>query len=179
MFFAAVPHFTLAEKRHDNFAGVCPESAFYRRSGNATGRDGAPQVRKLDSIMDVEITGGPVPPDIPAGNPLDGSWLASYPSDQRRRKRIAVKAVFCFDPLKESYILRRLNREKRSGTVAKLDEGRYIYRIEITDPNEMLPWFRSFMGYVYIIRSNEHDLYEKYRQCIEELEDLYGNFQET
>jgi hypothetical protein len=141
-------------------------------------RNGQFQVKKFDSIKGVEITDVPVPADIPVDNPLDGSWLTSYLPKQKEKRRIAVQAIFSFDPVNERHILRRLNKEKRNGTVTKLNEGKYAYHIDVTDPNEMLPWFRSFMGYVYIRKSDEHDLHQKYRTCIEAMGELYGCIQE-
>lgn len=45
----------------------------------------------------------------------------------------------------EQYIVRRLEREKRCGSVEKIDDNHYRYTAEVFDTEEMLPWIRTFI----------------------------------
>jgi len=45
----------------------------------------------------------------------------------------------------EDYIVDRLKREGRGGTVTKIARNIYQYEIEVFDCNEMLPWIRTFI----------------------------------
>ena len=46
----------------------------------------------------------------------------------------------------ESFIVQRLEREKRGGTVEQLDETHWRFSIDAYDTLEMLPWLRTFIG---------------------------------
>ena len=46
----------------------------------------------------------------------------------------------------EHFILQRLMREKRCGTVTALAPGRYQFAADVYDAQEMLPWIYSFIG---------------------------------
>lgn len=46
----------------------------------------------------------------------------------------------------EEYIFERLNREKRCGTVTRIDEQTARFYAEVYDAAELLPWIRSFLG---------------------------------
>jgi len=45
----------------------------------------------------------------------------------------------------EMFILRRLEREKRCGTVTKIDEETYRFSVDVYDTYEMVPWLRTFL----------------------------------
>jgi hypothetical protein len=137
-------------------------------------------VKNVSDIGNVEKTGEKTGTDDGAlgRDRLADSWFVSLNSEKDHTAVTEVNAIFSFDPGSEDYILRRLYREKRSGTVTRVDEGRYAFQIRVSDPMEMLPWFRSFMGYVYIERSDWHDLHQKYHDCMERMRDLYGDIQE-
>ncbi len=47
---------------------------------------------------------------------------------------------------KEDYIVERLRREGRHGTVTRVDQDVYEYTIRATDISEMMPWIRTFTG---------------------------------
>lgn len=46
----------------------------------------------------------------------------------------------------EQFIVQRLEREKRSGTVQQLDAEHYRFSIAVYDARELLPWIRTFIG---------------------------------
>ncbi len=45
----------------------------------------------------------------------------------------------------EGYILNRLLREKRCGTVTRVDDTHYRYEADVYDSCELLPWIRTFI----------------------------------
>ncbi len=56
----------------------------------------------------------------------------------------------------EDFIIRRLRREKRCGTVSKIDGETYRFSADVFDAYEMVPWIRSFFGRIKRIKcSNE------------------------
>ncbi len=46
----------------------------------------------------------------------------------------------------EGFIVQRLEREKRSGTVEQLDDAHWRFSIDAYDTLEMMPWVRTFIG---------------------------------
>ncbi len=66
-------------------------------------------------------------------------------------KEIVIE--FKFDELKEAYILRRINQEGHNGEIRRVDEGIYEFRARLRDPNEMIPWIRSFGERARVINS--------------------------
>lgn len=52
----------------------------------------------------------------------------------------------------ESYIVTRIRKEGKNGTLTKLSEGTYLYENAVFDVNEMFPWLRTFIGRIEDIR---------------------------
>lgn len=46
----------------------------------------------------------------------------------------------------EQFIVQRLEREKRCGTVRQLDAEHYRFSAAVYDARELLPWIRTFIG---------------------------------
>ena len=70
------------------------------------------------------------------------------------------------DPF-EFHVIERLNREKRGGTVEKIDECTYKFSADVCSTKEMKPWIRSFFGYISDLKMDEAD------DFVQELEDMY------
>ena len=45
----------------------------------------------------------------------------------------------------EDYIVRRLEREKRCGSVERIDAHTYKFSADVFDSSEMIPWIRTFI----------------------------------
>lgn len=87
---------------------------------------------------------------------LDNCWCTSgLDSDTTE-----VEIKFFVDEEKEKYILRRINREGHGGSIDKVSEGEYVYRIKVRDPMEMIPWIRSFGERAVVVSSGDYPLKE-------------------
>lgn len=58
----------------------------------------------------------------------------------------------------EAFIVRRLEREKRCGTVSKVDEETYRFSADVLDAYEMMPWIRTFFGRIKAIHCDNEDV---------------------
>ena len=67
----------------------------------------------------------------------------------------------------ERHIVERLKREKRGGTVEKIDECTYKFSADVCSTKEMKPWIRSFLGYISDLKMDEAD------DFVRELEKMY------
>lgn len=83
---------------------------------------------------------------------------------------------FRFEEPGEQYILRRIHAEGHGGDITKLDDGIYEYRLKVRDPDEMIPWIRSFGERAKVISSGikqtERKLAEDWKKAIEKYESL-------
>ena len=74
-----------------------------------------------------------------------------------------VKMTVRIDP-EEEFIVRRLTREKRCGTVSHAGENFWTYEADITDPLEMIPWFRTYIGRIIRLESDHPDFIKRFKE---------------
>lgn len=72
-------------------------------------------------------------------------WGVSFGSLQNGQTE-TVSMKIRFDEKEEAYILSRLQREGRGGTLKRLEAGLYEYSRLCLDAAELLPWVKSFTG---------------------------------
>ena len=56
--------------------------------------------------------------------------------------------------------------EKQWGTFERIAENKFLFTIEVSDVMEMIPWFRSYEGYVVVLNDKIRDI------LIEEREEM-------
>lgn len=74
----------------------------------------------------------------------------------------------------EPFILKRLMREKRNGTVTVLDKNTYLYTADVYDALEMLPWIRTFIGRITRLDCTNKELSARFYQDLDAMASLYG-----
>ncbi len=74
----------------------------------------------------------------------------------------------------EQYIVRRLERERRCGTVEKVDEHHYRYAADVFDTNEMIPWIRTFISRITRMDFSNRTAENKIKSDIQEMYRMYG-----
>ena len=79
----------------------------------------------------------------------------------------------------EAYIVRRLEREKRSGTVEKLDEHTYRFSADVYDTSEMIPWIRTFICRIVKMNFSNRTIENQFKQDLEDMYRIYGIRQEA
>lgn len=73
----------------------------------------------------------------------------------------------------EEHIYNRLVREKRCGTVERLDENSCKFSADVYDSNEMLPWIRTFIGRITEINFSNKELENRFKNDIKAMWDMY------
>ena len=73
-------------------------------------------------------------------------WGTSFGKSRRYGQKEHIHMEITVDEAKEMYVVKRLEREKRSGTVTKKSDGLYAFDIDIFDANEAFPWIKTFIG---------------------------------
>ncbi len=103
---------------------------------------------RLDSIRDVELL------DV---DPQYASFQKAYSANQpyvwgvsfgESRQPETVRFSVRLHEESEAFILNRLEREGRQGTIKRLEPGLYEYTRKCWDAAELLPWVKSFTGRV-------------------------------
>lgn len=79
----------------------------------------------------------------------------------------------------EEYIVRRLKREKRIGTVEKLDEHTYRFSADVYDTSEMIPWIRTFICRIDKMNFSNRTIENQFKKDLEAMYRMYGIRQEV
>ena len=74
----------------------------------------------------------------------------------------------------EGHIHRRLEREKRCGTVEKLDAATSRFSADVFDASELVPWIRTFICRITDIRFSNKALEAQFLNDLKEMYALYG-----
>ena len=76
--------------------------------------------------------------------------------------------------LREILVIERLYREKRKGTVERLDETTWEFTVQVYDAMEMLPWIRTFTGRIESLACTDPGVTERFYGDLEEMYSVYG-----
>ncbi len=74
----------------------------------------------------------------------------------------------------EEHIIRRLEREKRTGKVEKIDDVTYRFSAEVYDESELIPWIRTFICRIKNIRFESKETEKLFKDDIKRMYRLYG-----
>ncbi len=74
----------------------------------------------------------------------------------------------------EAFIVKRLHREKRIGTVEQIDEHTYRFYAEVYDASELHPWIRTFLGRIVDYRCSNKATESRFKRDLTELYRMYG-----
>ena len=79
----------------------------------------------------------------------------------------------------EEYIVRRLEREKRIGTVEQLDAHTYRFSADVYDSSELIPWIRTFICRIGQMNFSNRTVENQFRKDLEAMYRMYGVGQEV
>lgn len=99
-------------------------------------------------------------------------WNCAIPRDRVvSLETDTVEALFFIDENEDRQVYERLMTEKKWASVVKEDEGRYRFKIDVLDKKELIPWFRTFEGYVVVL---DEEINRKFEAERGELLKRYG-----
>ena len=107
---------------------------------------------------------------------LDGMrphmWGVSVHSNSARRiEHVEFTVTYGAD---EGHIHQRLEREKRCGTVERLDEHTSRFTADVYDSSELVPWIRTFICRITSIYLSNEALDSQFRRDIQAMYTMYG-----
>ncbi len=74
----------------------------------------------------------------------------------------------------EDYIVRRLEREKRIGSVEKLDEHTYRFSADVFDTGELIPWIRTFICRIVQMNFSNKEQERIFKKDLTTMYRMYG-----
>ena len=72
------------------------------------------------------------------------------------------------------FIVDRLEREKRCGTVTRIDEHTVRFVADVHDATEMLPWLRTFTGRIENLTCTDQTVVETFYADLDAMAQMYG-----
>ncbi len=85
-----------------------------------------------------------------------------------------LKLVISADEEKEPFIVDRLRREKRCGSLEKTGMNEFTVTLDICDPNEAMKWVKTFIGRIKHIEGGTEEIRRRFNSDIERMYQLYG-----
>ena len=74
----------------------------------------------------------------------------------------------------EEHIIRRLDREKRVGTVEKIDDNTYRFYADVYDTMEMIPWIRTFICRIIKLNFSNRTAENQFKTDLGTMYSMYG-----
>jgi hypothetical protein len=99
---------------------------------------------------------------------LWGVSTQSFSGDQMEHVEFTVKYSD-----EETHIPERLEREKRCGTVEKIDSNTSKFSADVYDSSELIPWIRTFICRITDISFSNSGLQERFNNDLTEMYALY------
>lgn len=78
----------------------------------------------------------------------------------------------------EGFVLERLEREKRCGSVRKIDRDLFEYTVLVFDINEMMSWVKTFIGRIVSVESTNKRITDKLYRDIARMKRIYSRKEE-
>ena len=101
-------------------------------------------------------------------------WGVNTKRNRRGEEHIEhVEFVVKIEP-GEEHIIRRLNREKRVGTVEKIDDNTYRFYADVYDTMEMIPWIRTFICRIIKLNFSNRTAENQFKTDLGTMYSMYG-----
>lgn len=97
-------------------------------------------------------------------------WGVVAGKDERKTEHVAFTIWIGAG---EEHIARRLQREKRCGTVERLDHQTCRFTADVYDTNEMVPWIRTFLCRILQMNFSNRTVENQFKADLEAMYQLY------
>ncbi|MDO4542982.1 MAG: WYL domain-containing protein [Clostridia bacterium] len=98
-------------------------------------------------------------------------WGVSTDGREGRTERVEFTVRYNDD---EEFIHLRMEREKRCGTVERIDGNTSRFTAEVSDAGELIPWIRTFIGRIVSIHFSDKRRELTFKQDLQAMYALYG-----
>lgn len=101
---------------------------------------------------------------------LRNCWAVSF-GDKGRRGYLFLKLHI--DEQSEEYLISRILQEGKAGELLRVAPNVFLYSIKVHDPNEMLPWVKTFTGHILSLECEDLAVKNKFYKDIDALYQMY------
>jgi hypothetical protein len=99
----------------------------------------------------------------------DHLWGVSTGEYELERIELVLKVAAA-----DSYIVDRLQREKRCGTVTQMSTDLWKFTASVYDAQELLPWLRTFIGRIVSLTCSNRKVETQFWADMALLSEMYG-----
>lgn len=100
-------------------------------------------------------------------------WGTSFGNVRKYGQTEHIHMELLIDEASEQFVVKRLMREKRNGSITKISDGRYAYDVDLFDANEASPWLKTFICRIAVFETSNKELQEKFERDIQRLHEMY------
>lgn len=100
-------------------------------------------------------------------------WGTSFGSSYTKKHIEYIKMILRIDENSEKFILDRLKREGRNGSVTKICENTFCYYGEFFDVSELSPWIKTFTGRIIKLESNNNQVKNRFYSDMRKMLKMY------
>lgn len=127
-------------------------------------------ISRLDRIEDVEVSKNTYEVENLKElyeRDMKYSWSSVPLGTGSKPEEIRLEIII--DEPKENYIIEKIQSDIKDGVIEKIEKGRYSLDMTINDSGEMVPWIRSYSGYIKVIQGRQlaKRLIEDWREMLE------------
>lgn len=102
------------------------------------------------------------------------TWVVNVNKTNRGKDRLERVEFVVKIGDDEQHIIKRLEREKRNGTITKLDDNTYEFHADMYDSREMIPWIRTFICRIVKLNFSNRTVENKFKSDLKKTYNLYG-----
>ncbi len=129
---------------------------------------------RLDYIQSIKRLGF-CPPELEnircqGEESLNAAWGSAI-TWRPKRERFSMELFI--DEKREKYILQRLLREGRGGTIEQVGINRFRYSIYVSDSNELMEWVKTFTGRIFKVEGDNSKVVRRFYNDMERMAGLY------
>lgn len=99
-------------------------------------------------------------------------WGVSFQGESGHHLDKLTMTIQVLEP-DEHYIIERLKREGRNGTVIQTAPNTYTYEVLAFDCNELLPWLRTFTGRILSLECTAKSVEQRFYRDLETMYQMY------
>lgn len=103
----------------------------------------------------------------------DKSFGVCFGERHGTSRESTVRITMRIDMEQEAYILERLEREKRCGTVTQLDAEHIVCTMTLFDPTEIMGWLKTYIGRIVSIEGAPQEE-AHFQRDVERMQEMYN-----
>ena len=127
---------------------------------------------RIRSVRMMDVQPEPEKLDHVGDRFAEALWGTSAGSDRERMLQSLTMRIHAEKD--EKHVIERLYREKRKGTIERLDETTWQFSTKVYDAMEMLPWIRTFTGRIDSLACTDPEVTKRFYGDLEEMYSVYG-----